>query len=73
MAFGKSLDKPAPRKFRVWQPPINKETGKMEPLRRSVPKIKASKKQRRKARELENALKMQAIKDVVSKAHDGNA
>ncbi len=45
----------------------------MEPLRRSVPKIKASKKQRRKARELENALKMQAIKDVVSKAHDGNA
>lgn len=67
------MEKPAPRKFRVWQPPINKETGKLEPLRRSVPKIKASKKQRRRARELENALKMQAIKDTVSRSRDDNA
>lgn len=50
MATGKSLEKAPERMLRVW-------TGKDgQPLRRAVPKIKASKKQRRKARALAKAI-----------------
>ena len=50
MATGKSSKEEPKRMLRVW-------TGKDgQPLRRAVPKIKASKKQRRKARALAKAI-----------------
>ena len=43
MAFGKSLEREAPRKYRLY-------TNGGSPIKRSVPKVKMSKKERRKAR-----------------------